>query len=370
MSKLKVVLTCDTEIWPGSWDRLEERFPAAFRRYVYGDTPHGEYALPMKLRILQDHGLRGVYFVEPLFSARFGIGPLQEIIGLIREAGQDVQMHLHAEWADEAREPVLPKPATRKRQHISYFSLDEQVSLISWARDRLVAAGAPAPAVFRAGSLHFNLDTLRALQTVGISRDSSYSHCLNGPQSGLLEYYPPGCVPTAPSVVAGMEEYPLTVFWDGARRLRPLQLSACSLKELVSVLDRSAERQHPCVNILTHNFELLDRRDFSVDNVVVRRFMGLCEYLYRNSDRFETVRFQGLPLSDAASQHSPVSSTSYAWLGRVLEQASRRLPPGLRQPTGAMNRIEDRPERVVAMDPLPPPRSRAAGRAHPARQGP
>jgi len=40
----------------------------------------------MTLRILNDHGLRGVFFVEPLFSARFGLAPLQEIVGSSRTA--------------------------------------------------------------------------------------------------------------------------------------------------------------------------------------------------------------------------------------------------------------------------------------------
>lgn len=326
MNKLKVLLTFDTEIWTGSWDRLDERFPDAFRRYVYGDTPQGQYALPMTLKVLQDHGLRGVFFVEPLFSARFGIGPLQEIVGLIQEARQDVQMHLHAEWADEAREPVLPAPAGRKRQHMSYYSLDEQVSLIRWASDRLVAAGAQAPAVFRAGSLHFNMDTLRALLKAGIRHDSSYSHCCNGPQSGLLEHYPAGCIPIAPRVVAGVTEHPITVFHDRPGHLRPLQVTACSLKEFIAVLDRSAERRHPYVNILSHNFELLDRRNFSVDRIVVRRFLGLCEYLRRHDDRFETVTFSELSQSAVAPQHSPVGGSPSGYLERLLQQALRRVP--------------------------------------------
>jgi hypothetical protein len=96
------------EIWPGSWNNIDARFPEAFRRYVYGDTPQGQYALPMTLEILRDHGLRGIFFVEPLFSARFGLGPLQEFVSLIQEGGQDVQMHLHPEWADEARESGFP----------------------------------------------------------------------------------------------------------------------------------------------------------------------------------------------------------------------------------------------------------------------
>jgi len=326
MAKLQVIFTVDTEVWPGSWDDLDARFPEAFQRYVYGDTPQGQYALPMTLRILNDHGLRGVFFVEPLFSARFGLAPLQEIVGLIQDGGQDVQMHLHAEWADEAREPVLPAPATSKRQHISYFSLEEQFALIRWARARLVAAGAPVPTVFRAGSLRFNLDTLRALLANGITRDSSYSHCRNGPQSGVLESYPRGTVPVGAREVGGVVEFPLSVFYDRPGNLRPLQLTACSLRELTRVLDLSAERQHPFVNILTHNFELLDRRNFSVDQMVVRRFVGLCNYLQTNTDRFETVTFDALSYAGPDAPLEPVRGPLLGLARRLAEQLLRRAP--------------------------------------------
>ena len=62
---LKVFFTVDTEIWCGGWDDLDRKFPDAFQRYVYGPTDQGNYALPMTMEILSDHGLKGVFFVEP-----------------------------------------------------------------------------------------------------------------------------------------------------------------------------------------------------------------------------------------------------------------------------------------------------------------
>jgi peptidoglycan/xylan/chitin deacetylase (PgdA/CDA1 family) len=332
MARLNVLFTFDTEVWPGSWVGLDARFPEAFRRYVYGDTPQGQYALPMTLRILNDHGLRGVFFIEPLFSARFGLGPLQEIIGLVRDAGHDVQMHLHPEWADEALEPVLPVPATRKRQHLSYYSFEEQASLIRWGKARLVAAGAPTPTVFRAGSFRFNLDTLRALLENGIERDSSYNHCHHWPDSGLLQYIPADEVPVGPRTVSGIVEFPVTVFHDRPGHLRPLQLTACSLREIVTVLERAADRGDSCVNIVSHNFELLDRRDFSVDRIVVARYISLCRYLATHGDRFETVSFHSVPLPEAAAHQSPVNGSWRGYFVRLVEQAMRRVSVWRRRP--------------------------------------
>jgi len=81
---MKVLLTFDVEVWCNSWEHLDKLFPSAFDRYVYGHSRHGSYALPKTLEILNTHGLQGVFFIEPLFAARFGLSYLQTIVNLIR----------------------------------------------------------------------------------------------------------------------------------------------------------------------------------------------------------------------------------------------------------------------------------------------
>ena len=43
---LDVFFTVDVEVWCDGWDRLDEHFPAALERYIYGRTPTGDYGLP------------------------------------------------------------------------------------------------------------------------------------------------------------------------------------------------------------------------------------------------------------------------------------------------------------------------------------
>lgn len=234
-------------------------------------------------------------------------------------------MHLHAEWADEAREQVLPVPARSKRQHLSYYSLDEQLHLVRWGQRRLIEAGSPAPTAFRAGSYRFNEDTLRALGQCGFEADTSYNHCSGGLDSRIGTYYPPACVPLNALEIHGVAEFPVTVFRDRPGHLRPMQLTACSLAEMRAVLDRAADEKRPFLNIVSHNFELLDRRDFSLDKVVFRRFLGLCDYLRKHVDRFETVSFASLlPIMPHCAHPLP---TTGSWRGlgqRLFEQALRR----------------------------------------------
>ena len=43
---LDVLVSVDVEIWCDGWDDLDEKFLDAFRRYVYGQTSHGNFGLP------------------------------------------------------------------------------------------------------------------------------------------------------------------------------------------------------------------------------------------------------------------------------------------------------------------------------------
>ena len=81
MSQVKVSFAVDVEIWPGGWTDIDDRFAEAFKAYVYGPTPFGEYGLPMTLDLRAHHALTGIFFVEPMVSARYSLPPLAEILG-------------------------------------------------------------------------------------------------------------------------------------------------------------------------------------------------------------------------------------------------------------------------------------------------
>ncbi len=322
MPRVKVYFTVDVEIWTDGWSDIDARFPQAFKNYIYGPTRHGEYGLPMTLRLLADHGLQGVFFVEPMFSARFGLAPLQEVVGLIQAAGQDVQLHLHAEWCNEARERLLARDLPGKIQHLSHFPRAEQSELLTWARQRLAAAGAAPATAFRAGSFAFNRDTLLGLEAAGIFLDSSYNECHGGAGAGVWNAGARG-IPTQPFAVGRVVELPVTVFHDRPGHLRPLHLTACSLREMVGVLDKAVTAGYEHVVIVSHNFELMDRRNFTRDEVVARRLRGLCEFLRRRADVFETCSLRGV-LPDPAVAQPPVLAGGPLALGiRYFEQVER-----------------------------------------------
>jgi peptidoglycan/xylan/chitin deacetylase (PgdA/CDA1 family) len=318
---LDVFLTWDVEIWCNGWHDLDRKFPAAYRRYVYGPTQDGDYALPFILKVLNDHGLRGVFFVEPLFSTRFGPPALQELVALIRGAGQEVQLHLHTEWVDEAREPLLPN-VSGKRQFLRQFSRAEQTDLIAAGLRLLKAAGVESVNAFRAGNWALNRDTLSAVAENAIAFDSSY----NAGATIGVDDVAPGQLLTQPFRFDGVTGYPVTVYRDlGPGSLRPLQLTACSFREIRLVLEIAADAGWDSVVIVSHNFELLNLRKDRPDPIVVKRFRKLCDYLERSGDRFRVRGFRGLRRLGEAGQPAPFRSPRWLTYERHAEQLLRRV---------------------------------------------
>lgn len=315
---LNVFFTVDVEIWPGSWERLDDRFAEHFRRYVYGPTAKGEYALPAKLQILNDHGLKGSFFVESLFASRVGIAPLQEIVGLIQDAGQEVQMHLHTEWVDKLPTPLL---ANRSGQHMRCFSKDEQKILIARGLENLSAAGRKNIVAFRAGNYGFNADTLEALAAHNLTFDASYNPCFMGTTSGIA----PGQILYQPVKSHGVYEYPVSVYEDYPGHLRHAQLGAVSYAEMTTMLRRAMSNNWHCFVMVSHNFELLDRTKSRPDRIAVRRFRKLCRFLDRHRDEIHASGFDEHRPQAFDRQPEMIRSNPLRTGWRIAEQLSRRI---------------------------------------------
>jgi len=317
---LKVFFTVDTEIWCDGWDDLDRKFPAAFQRYIYGPTDQGNYALPMTMEILSDHGLKGVFFVEPLFATRFGLAPLQEVVQLIKQAGHEVQLHLHTEWVDEARDGTLPA-IDEKHENMRQFSQADQSTLIGAGLTLLRSAGVKSINTFRAGNYGLNTATLAALAENGIDFDTSY----NAAAEIGVDDVAPGQILTQPKQFRSVTEYPVTVYRDrGGSSLRLFQLNACSFGEFTRILTTAVDLGWESVVIVSHNFELLNQRKNRPDPIVVRRFRKLCRFLEANNDRFEVTGFAGLNKPDERLQPVPFASSKWETYGRSAEQLIRR----------------------------------------------
>lgn len=319
---MNVFLTFDVEVWCDGWDNLDKEFPGAFERYIFGHSQHGDYALPKTLAVLNKYGLKGVFFVEPLFAIRFGTRYLETIVQLIRAAGQEIQLHLHPEWTDESIEPIIEN-CSKKRQHLTHYTLDEQTALIGHSKRMLEAAGSGPISAFRSGSYAANCDTFEALRRNGIYLDSSLNRCYDISAPDLRSEHLFDRVFAVQDVVT----YPVTVFKDGFGKLRPAQVGACGFNELRDTLQSAARVGVTDFVIVSHNFELLIPDSLLPDWIVVARFERLCAYLAQHSQQFEVGGFNSdltQPPNDELA--GPVIyATRCSTLTRYWEQFLRRL---------------------------------------------
>lgn len=319
---MNVFLTFDIEIWCNGWDDLDRSFPGSFERYVYGRSGHGDYALPETLATLNRHGLKGVFFVEPLFATRFGMAHLETIVRLIRDAGQEIQLHLHPEWTDEAIEPIIDNCAT-KRQHLSYYTLEEQTALIACGKKMLEAAGSGPISAFRSGSFAANRETFEALHRNHILLDTSLNRCFEVSAPDLREAH------SFDETFAthGVTTFPITVMKDGFGHDRPAQVGACSFAEMRDALLSAQRTGRRDFVVVSHNFEMLKPGTSAPDWIVVKRFEQLCRFLAAQSGQF-CVRGFGPDLqapTAGAQPPLPPTASRLSTARRYVEQLQRRL---------------------------------------------
>ena len=318
---MNVHVTFDIEVWCNGWANLDREFATCYPRYVYGRSKRGDYALPKTLEILSRHGIHGIFFVEPLFAARFGTEYLERIVRLIDDAGQEVQLHLHPEWTDEIQPPILTE-ISQKRQHLTYYSLEEQFELIRYGKTLLESALGKEVTAFRAGSYAANAETFQALARNGIHIDSSINGCYSISAPELVRKHGSA----NPFLAHGVTTFPVSAFRDGFGRMRPAQVGACGFQEMHQAITSAQQSGWTDFVIVSHNFEMLKPGVAEPDLIVVRRFESLCRFL---GERRETLPTKGF-LNLAPNQLLPANgnyprATLGATTWRHLQQITRRV---------------------------------------------
>lgn len=240
-----------------------------------------------QLRMLAEHGLKATFFVDPMPAVAHGIEPIRRVVSAIRAAGQDVQLHLHPNWAGASD--------ADRAVHASFelidFNFAEQRDLIRAAADLLVAAGADRPVAFRSGSYSASDDTLLALAELGIRYDSSHNGSEHPWPSAIS--LPPRQI--APIEHRGVIEVPVTLIEDRAGHLRHFQICALSTAEMRDALDHAVRASHAAVTIVSHGFELANRAGTRPNAVHVGRFEALCRMLAARRGALVTTQFCDLP---------------------------------------------------------------------------
>lgn len=314
MSLTAAIISVDTEYSA----LLHQRGATAadnFAASINGVTRGGAVGIGWQMDVLDRYGLAGVYFIDPMPALVHGVGAVAAVVEPVLRRGHDVQLHLHSEWlsfADNA-------PVAGRGTNIANFSLDDQVTLVGWARDMLMHAGAPAPSAFRAGNFGANDDTLRALAVNGIAWDSSFNAvhhrrhggpCAIALDDGVID----------PAMHCGIVEIPVATLWDRPGSLRPAQVCALSAREMRAALRHAADTGRPAFMTVCHSFEMQSRDRARPNHLVMRRFEEMCRVI-ADHPGLSTASFADLQLAPAGSPPQRLAPSYPRTAARMAEQA-------------------------------------------------
>ena len=309
---MHVFLTIDTEF---AWRHHAAGLggDAIFARSIEA----GGVGLAWQLAILKRHGLKATFFVDPMPALVWGLAPFARIVAAVLAGGQEVQLHCHPQWAGAA--------IGDRGRHGTFELIDlsetAQRDLLAQARDLLVAAGAPAPIAFRAGSYGANDATLAALAGLGIAYDSSHNGAAHPWPSAIA--LPPAQI--APVARGGVIEVPVTVIEERAGVLRNFQICALSSAEMAAAIDHGSRAGHAACVIVGHSFELATRAGTAPNAVHVRRFEALCRLLADRRAVAPTVHFASRPVLALGRDDRPLGPSGWRRGRRLAEQAWSNL---------------------------------------------
>lgn len=303
-----VFLTIDTEL---VWRHHAAGLDLA-TQYERSFEPAG-VGISFQLSRLRDHGLKAVFFVDPMPALIHGLDPIKRVVATILEAGQDVQLHLHPNWTGARADDG---GAAHGRFNLPEYDRAEQQALIAGARELLVAAGAQAPIAFRAGNYAASSDTLDALAALGFRYDSSHNGSMQ-PWPGMIDL-PDDRI--APIAHRGLIEVPVSLIEERPGKRRTFQICALSAGEMRDALDHAVAESHAAVTIVSHGFELANRTGTGANAIHVRRFNALCAMLEEMSDRLPTAHFGDAPTLILCQNDQPLPPSPVRTYWRQAEQ--------------------------------------------------
>ncbi len=312
-----VYITIDTEYSSGIFMRTGSAGRRDnFARSILGQTDGGDAGILYQMDVLDRHGLKAVFFVDPMPALVWGVDAIADVVGPILDRGHDVQLHIHTEWLAAAgtQNPL----GDRTGHNIKDFSRDEQRILLDYAMQTLMQAGAPQPVAFRAGNYGANDDTLHVLGELGIRYDSS--HC-----PGISDGY---CAislsanDNLPVEHCGLIEVPVAAIATNGNRRRHAQITALTAAEMIAAIRHAKQNGVAAFTLVSHSFELLSRDRSRINPIVRRRFERLCAAIAA-MDGVDTATYRDAPprLATIAGPAPLLPHSPFRTVARMVEQA-------------------------------------------------
>lgn len=287
----EILFTVDVEFSIAGALTHPGRYAPLWDAPVHGRVDGRSEGLGFVLETLAAAGLPATFFVEALNPRYFGDAPMASVCRQIAAAGHDIQLHLHPVWTSFAggrRAPGAVDDSCAGRGAAGMEALLRE-GLASFAR-----WGVAPPVALRTGGLSVDSDVHAAMHAVGMTLSSSVGIAIAMPREPALR------MATGRRRLGGVIEAPVTTFGDwrlpGRAHLRPLQVSACSAREAIAVLDAARRAGIGTLVLLTHPFEYVKADGFRYarmrpNRINQERLRAICAHVAARPGEFRAIDF-------------------------------------------------------------------------------
>jgi len=290
---IDVCITVDTEFdIAGTFNDAARRSPIA-EPHVYWEIAGRSHGLGFLLDTLARFNLSATFFVETMNVSYFGDERMGAIARRIRDAGHDVQLHVHpcwtyfdrADWRERlATDPPNDSLVGRSEQEVDTLLRRGIATFERW--------GLARPVALRTGGMRVNRPVYRLARACGLDAASNVGLAVFAPAEPELQLY------SGRHEIDGVMETPVLTYsrvsigpW--LHRNSTLTITGSSWQEMRYLLDDAANLAISPVILLTHPHEFVKSAGGTVrpNYVNQRRFVTLCDFLARHSDRFCVTTF-------------------------------------------------------------------------------
>ncbi len=320
MLKTNVLLTIDVEFSIGGHFQFPTNKPVPADRIIYCKINGKEYGINLIMDILDDYGMKGIFFVETESRFYFGESVVADIANHIQSRGHEVQLHTHPNFRTFIDGKV-------KLDDMRKYSLSEQTQIINDGRTFLQTHGINNISAHRSGGFHSNQDTIEAQVNSGLKFSSNYN--IAYPNCSYIERYP--CRNDI-FQVDKIIEVPVTCYKEFKmhKEWNCFQLSAASFSEIKEALNFYHDNGTQVITFLTHSFEFVEKGNVQYANsrplkYLIKRFSNICNYLEKNQDKFEVVTFADLEKNMDSEQFEFCQSTSAYCKSSFVDTSFRYL---------------------------------------------
>jgi peptidoglycan/xylan/chitin deacetylase (PgdA/CDA1 family) len=308
----QICITIDTEFSIAGHIEYPETYLPVADPVVYGTVDGKEESLGFLLETFDRFNITASFFVECANYFYFGDKPMQGVINRLKEARQDIQLHIHPIWLSFNKDPdvgIFPQHDDCSGQ--DFDELKRAFSTCIAIFERWVGH---KPLAIRTGSLRADENVYRVMRDLGIPMSSNIALGVFQPEEPQL------CHESGRHLVHGIMEVPVFTYQDGnfagKKHRKSLQITSCSWPEMKHLLWKARKSGVENIVVLTHPFEYIKKNDFQYsklarNRVNQTRLQNLCAFIQQHSQDFVA--------ADFSSQH-------HAWAESELSQKTIVMP--------------------------------------------